>query len=61
MLHPLSVPTLDEYHLDEMMRIISEAKEFNTALTINYYRDGFIEEVSGYIHDIKEVKQQLHV
>ncbi|AXF32537.1 YolD-like family protein [Bacillus subtilis] len=54
-------PILDEYQLEEMARTIYEAMEFNSALVIRVYRDGFIEEVTGHIHYIDEVKQRLHV
>nr|WP_252383433.1 YolD-like family protein [Bacillus subtilis] len=35
--------------------------EFNSVLVINIYRDGFIEEVTGHVHYIDEVKQRLHM
>ncbi|MCY8813696.1 YolD-like family protein [Bacillus atrophaeus] len=54
-------PILDEYQLEEMARVICEAMEYNSALVISVYRDGFIEEVTGYVHYIDEVKQRLHV
>ncbi|CAI6304341.1 YolD-like family protein [Bacillus subtilis] len=54
-------PILDEYHLEEMARTICEAMEFNSALVISVYRDGFIEEITGHVHYIDEVKQKLHV
>lgn len=54
-------PILDEYQLEEMARTICEAMEFNSALVISIYRDGFIEEVTGNVHYIDEVKQKLHV
>ncbi|MEC0585425.1 YolD-like family protein [Bacillus spizizenii] len=54
-------PILDEYQLEEMARTICEAMEFNSALVIRVYRDGFIEEVTGHVHYIDEVKQRLHV
>ncbi|MFC9657052.1 YolD-like family protein [Bacillus subtilis] len=54
-------PVLDEYQLEEMARVISEAMEVNSALNISYYRSGFIEEVIGHVHYINEIKQQLHV
>ncbi|MEC0365695.1 YolD-like family protein [Bacillus subtilis] len=54
-------PILDEYQLEEMARVISEAMEFNSVLVISVYRDGFIEEVTGHVHYIDEVKQRLHV
>ncbi|MCP8625499.1 YolD-like family protein [Bacillus subtilis] len=54
-------PILDEYQLEEMAHTIYEAMEFNSALVIRVYRDGFIEEVTGHIHYIDEVKQRLHV
>ncbi|AEP90310.1 YolD-like family protein [Bacillus subtilis] len=52
---------LDEYQLEEMARIICEAMEFNSVLVISIYRDGFIEDVTGHVHYIDEVKQRLHV
>lgn len=52
---------LDEYQLEEMARTICKAMEFNSALVIRVYRDGFIEEVTGHIHYINEVKQKLHM
>lgn len=54
-------PILDEYLLEEMARVICEAMEFNSVLVISVYRDGFIEEVTGHVHYIDEVKQRLHV
>ncbi|MGQ8922798.1 YolD-like family protein [Bacillus halotolerans] len=54
-------PILDEYQLEEMARVICEAMEFNSVLVIRVYRDGFIEEVTGHVHYIDEVKQRLHV
>ncbi|MCM3190276.1 YolD-like family protein [Bacillus subtilis] len=54
-------PILDEYQLEEMARTICEAMEFNSVLVIGVYRDGFIEEVTGHVHYIDEVKQRLHV
>ncbi|CAF1786864.1 YolD-like family protein [Bacillus subtilis] len=54
-------PVLDEYQLEEMARVISEAMEFNSPLNIRYYRNGFIEEVFGHVHYINEVNQRLHV
>lgn len=54
-------PILDEYQLEEMARTICEAMEFNSVLVISIYRDGFIEEVTGHVHYINEVKQKLHV
>ncbi|WP_063336259.1 YolD-like family protein [Bacillus subtilis] len=54
-------PTLDEYQLEEMARTICEAMEFNSVLVIGVYRDGFIENVTGHVHYIDEVKQRLHV
>lgn len=54
-------PILDEYQLEEMARTICEAMEFNSVLVISVYRDGFIEEVTGHVHYINEVKQKLHV
>ncbi|ASK24746.1 YolD-like family protein [Bacillus subtilis] len=54
-------PILDEYQLEEMARVIYEAMEFNSVLVIRVYRDGFIEEVTGHVHYIDEVKQRLHV
>lgn len=54
-------PVLDEYQLEEMARVISEAMEFNSALNISYYRNGFIEEINGHVHYINEVNQRLHV
>ncbi|WP_367386939.1 YolD-like family protein [Bacillus vallismortis] len=54
-------PILDEYQLEEMARTICEAMEFNSVLFISIYRDGFIEEVTGHVHYIDEVKQKLHV
>ncbi|MEC0315453.1 YolD-like family protein [Bacillus subtilis] len=54
-------PILDEYQLEEMARTICEAMEFNSALVISVYRDGLIEEVTGHVHYIDEVKQRLHV
>ncbi|WP_413323334.1 YolD-like family protein [Bacillus subtilis] len=54
-------PILDEYQLEEMARVICEAMEFNSVLVISVYRDGFIEEVTGHVHYIDEVKQRLHV
>ncbi|PJZ02145.1 YolD-like family protein [Bacillus vallismortis] len=44
-----------------MARVIFEAMENNTALTISFYRNGFIEEVIGHVHYINAIKQQLHV
>ncbi|MBL6010706.1 YolD-like family protein [Bacillus halotolerans] len=44
-----------------MARVICEAMEFNSVLVIRVYRDGFIEEVTGYVHYIDEVKQRLHL
>ncbi|CAI6222963.1 hypothetical protein NRS6085_01340 [Bacillus subtilis] len=54
-------PVLDEYQLEEMARAISEAMENNAALTISFYRNGFIEDIIGHVHYINEIKQQLHV
>ncbi|MCY9296216.1 YolD-like family protein [Bacillus inaquosorum] len=54
-------PILDENQLGEMARTICEAMEFNSALVIRVYRDGFIEEVTGHVHYIDEVKHKLHV
>lgn len=54
-------PILDEYQLEDMARVICEAMEFNSVLVIRVYRDGFIEEVTGHVHYIDEVKQRLHV
>ncbi|WP_345805962.1 YolD-like family protein [Bacillus subtilis] len=54
-------PILDENQLEEMARTICEAMEFNSALIIRLYRDGFIEEVTGHVHYIDEVKQRLNV
>ncbi|MGX9952355.1 YolD-like family protein [Bacillus subtilis] len=54
-------PILDEYQLEEMARVICEAMEFNSVLVIGIYRDGFIEEVTGHVHYIDEVKQRLHM
>ncbi|MED1759969.1 YolD-like family protein [Bacillus subtilis] len=54
-------PILDEYQLEEMARTICEAMEFNSALVISIYRDGFIEELTGHVHYIDEIKQKLHV
>ncbi|MCY8284872.1 YolD-like family protein [Bacillus inaquosorum] len=54
-------PVLDEYQLEEMAQIISDAMEYNTALTISYYRDGFIEEVTGHVHYLNEINQRLHL
>lgn len=54
-------PILDEYQLEEMARVICEAMEFNSTLIISVYKDGFIEEVTGHVHYIDEVKQRLHV
>lgn len=54
-------PILDEYELEDMARTIYEAIEFNSALVISVYSDGFIEEVTGHVHYINEVKQKLHV
>lgn len=54
-------PILDEYQLEEMACTICEAMEFNSVLVISIYRDGFIEEVTGHVHYIDEVKQRLHV
>nr|WP_254455691.1 YolD-like family protein [Bacillus velezensis] len=54
-------PILDEYQLEEMARTICEAMEFNSVLVISVYRDGFIEEITGHVHYINEVKQKLHV
>ncbi|MGG5776818.1 YolD-like family protein [Bacillus subtilis] len=54
-------PILDEYQLEEGARVICEAMEFNSVLVISVYRDGFIEEVTGFVHYIDEVKQRLHV
>lgn len=47
--------------MEEMARTICEAMEFNSVLVISVYRDGFIEEVTGHVHYINEVKQKLHV
>ncbi|MCY7789111.1 YolD-like family protein [Bacillus inaquosorum] len=57
----LEKPILDEYQLEEMARTICEAMEFNSALVIRVYRDGFIEEVTGHVHYIDEINQRLHV
>ncbi|MED3602412.1 YolD-like family protein [Bacillus subtilis] len=54
-------PVLDEYQLEEMARVISEAMENNAAITISFYRNGFIEDVIGHVHYINEVNQKLHV
>ncbi|AOY06799.1 YolD-like family protein [Bacillus subtilis] len=54
-------PILDEYQLEEMARVICEAMEFNSVLVISVYRDGFIEEITGHVHYIDEVKQRMHV
>ncbi|WP_440671426.1 YolD-like family protein [Bacillus subtilis] len=54
-------PILDKYQLEEMARVICEAMEFNSVLGIGLYKDGFIEEVTGHVHYIDEVKQRLHV
>ncbi|MDG0765261.1 YolD-like family protein [Bacillus halotolerans] len=54
-------PILDEYQLEEIARTICEAMESNSVLVISVYRDGFIEEVTGHVHYIDEVKQRLHV
>lgn len=54
-------PSLDEYQLEEMARTICEAMEFNSVLVIGVYKDGFIEDVTGHVHYINEVKQKLHV
>ncbi|MED4649300.1 YolD-like family protein [Bacillus inaquosorum] len=54
-------PILDEYQLEEMARVICEAMEFNSILVIGVYRDGFIEDVTGHVHYIDEVKQRLHM
>ncbi|WP_412094111.1 YolD-like family protein [Bacillus atrophaeus] len=54
-------PILDEYQLEEMARTICEAMEFNSALAISVYRDGFIEGSNRTVHYIDEVKQRLHV
>ncbi|MFB0578692.1 MULTISPECIES: YolD-like family protein [Bacillus] len=54
-------PILDEYLLEEMARTICEAMEFNSLLVITVYRDGFIEEITGHVHFINEVKQKFHV
>ncbi|MED4822287.1 YolD-like family protein [Bacillus atrophaeus] len=54
-------PILDEYQLEEMARVICEAMEYNSALIITFYRDGFIEEVDGRVQYIDEVKKKLHV
>ncbi|WP_435051388.1 YolD-like family protein [Bacillus subtilis] len=32
-----------------------------SVLVIGVYRDGFIEEVTGHVHYIDEVKQRLHL
>lgn len=44
-----------------MARVISEAMENNAAMTISFYRNGFIEDVTGHVHYINEVNQSLHV
>ncbi|MEC1547464.1 YolD-like family protein [Bacillus rugosus] len=49
------------YQLEEMARTTCEAMESNSVLVISAYRDGFIEEVTGHVHYIDEVKQKLHV
>lgn len=30
-------------------------------MTISFYRNGFIEDVTGHVHYINEVNQSLHV
>lgn len=54
-------PVLDEYQLEEIARVICEAMENNAAMTISFYRNGFIEDVTGHVHYINEVNQRLHV
>ncbi|MEC3840247.1 YolD-like family protein [Bacillus amyloliquefaciens] len=52
---------LDEYQLEEMARTICEAMEFNSVLVIRGIQRRFIEEVTGHVHYIDEVRQRLHV
>ncbi|OBA09096.1 hypothetical protein A9D36_19900 [Bacillus subtilis] len=57
----IAKPILDEYQPEEMARTICDAMEINSVLVISVYRDGFIEDVTGHVHYINEVKQKLHV
>lgn len=52
-------PTLDEDQLMEMDYVIKEAIKFNKELQIEYYNDGYIKSIYGYIKKVNLYDQNL--
>ena len=52
-------PLLDEYQIEEYEIRICEAMEYNSALKISIWVDGFIEEKIVKVHYLDNVKKQI--
>jgi hypothetical protein len=56
-----SKPLLDEYQTDEFDAKVCYAMEYHLAVKLTVWTDGFIKDVTGRIHNVDPVTNQLSV
>jgi hypothetical protein len=54
-------PVIDEYELEEFDRKICEAMEFNQAVMITKWADGFSYEETGRVHYVDPVRKEVRM
>jgi hypothetical protein len=57
----LPKPIIDEDQREEFDQIICTAMEFNQAVKFTVWRDGFNEVMSGKVHYVDSIKEELRI
>ncbi|RFU63681.1 YolD-like family protein [Peribacillus saganii] len=59
--HRQAKPIIDEYEIDEFDRRICYAMEFNLAVKLTCWYDGFNEDICGRIHYMDPINQEVRL
>jgi hypothetical protein len=54
-------PLIDEYEAEEFDQRLSYAMEYNFAVKVTVWNDGFTTEITGPVHYVNPITQQLHI
>ncbi|WP_338368190.1 YolD-like family protein, partial [Enterococcus faecium] len=54
-------PVFDEYELEEFERLICETMEFNQAVIITVWTDGYTYEEKGHVHYLDPIRKEVRM
>ena len=57
----MAKPIIDEYEMDEFDQRICYAMDYNLAVKLKVWKDGFTSEIIGFVHHVDPILHEVHI